>query len=50
MANRSILVAIATVWATLSAAKEQPLNLDLRAEIYESGLVHQEIMALKQVS
>jgi hypothetical protein len=50
MAHRNIIIAIAAIGGVLSRAKEVPVNRDLRAQIYESGLVHEQIMELKQVS
>ncbi len=50
MASLRIMVAITAMLGTLSSAKELPVNMKLKAELYESGLVHERIMALKHVS
>jgi hypothetical protein len=39
-----------TALAALAAAKELPVNMKLKAEMYDAGFVHEQIMALKHVS
>lgn len=48
-------VAAATAVAVCSltgmvSAKELPVNMKLKAELYDSGIRHEQIMALKNVS
>ncbi len=50
MASLRIIVAVTAMLGTLSSAKELPVNMELKAELYESGLVHEKIMAMKHVS
>jgi hypothetical protein len=49
MGNFRIAVAATAALATFSSAKELSVNMELKAEIYDSGLVHEQIMALKHV-
>jgi hypothetical protein len=34
----------------IASAKELPVNMKLKAEMYENGVVHEHIMATKHVS
>ncbi|KAK0702457.1 hypothetical protein B0T21DRAFT_342514 [Apiosordaria backusii] len=40
-------LAVTAVFAAIAAAKELPVNLELKAELYDSGVRHEQIMALK---
>jgi hypothetical protein len=57
VANQTVtmvtLTTVASIVAALAAlvlAKELPVNMNLKAEMYEAGFVHEQIMALKHVS
>lgn len=43
-------LAVMAIFAAIAAAKELPVNLELKAELYDSGIRHEQIMALKNVS
>lgn len=49
MAGVKSLVAVAAVLGAVASAKEMPVNMTLKAELYEGGLVHEQIMAVKHV-
>jgi hypothetical protein len=49
MAPLSIATLVAGL-AILSSAKELVVDMNLKAELYDSGLVHERIMATKEVS
>ena len=46
---RSITVGIFAALAGLSTAKEMVINAEVHAELFESGVRHAEILALKNV-
>jgi hypothetical protein len=57
VANQTVtmvtLTTVASIVAALAAlvlAKELPVNMNLKVEMYEAGFVHEQIMALKHVS
>ena len=50
MATLNNMVAIMAALVTLTPAKELPVNMKLKAEMYETGVVHERIMATKHVS
>jgi hypothetical protein len=50
MATVKSLVAVAAVLGVMASAKEMPVNMKLKADMYEGGLVHEQIMAVKHVS
>lgn len=47
MLTPRVFVAVAAALGSLAAAKELPVNLELKAELYDSGVRHEQIMALK---
>ncbi|KAK4151660.1 hypothetical protein C8A00DRAFT_35702 [Chaetomidium leptoderma] len=47
MAKLSVIVAFAAALGRWALAKELPVNMALKAEIYEGGFVHEQIMATK---
>lgn len=49
MAGVKNLAALATMLVAMALAKEMPVNMTLKAELYEGGLVHEQIMAVKHV-
>ena len=43
------LAAAVAVLASTSLAKEMAVNMELKAELYDSGVRHEQIMAMKYV-
>jgi hypothetical protein len=43
------VVVIVAILGTLALAKELPVNMRLKAELYDTGLAHEKIMTLKNV-
>lgn len=45
----SITVGVIAAMAALTSAKEMAINAEVHAELFESGVRHAEILALKNV-
>ncbi|KAK0625114.1 hypothetical protein B0T17DRAFT_558289 [Bombardia bombarda] len=48
MKSPTAVVAIVTALAALASAREMEVNMELKAELYDSGLRHEQIMSLKE--
>lgn len=49
MVNTKTVVAIVAAVVPLVCTKEMPVDMQLQAELYDSGVRHGEIIALKEV-
>jgi hypothetical protein len=49
MVVRNAAVALVAALGVVVSAKEVPVNMQLKAELYDSGVVHERIMTLKHV-
>ena len=50
MLTPKTLLAITAAFGTLSSAKELPVDMERKAAIFDNGIRHEQIMALKNVS
>ncbi len=50
MKNRAAIAALVAALSAITSAKELPVDLVLKAQLYDNGVRHEQIMQLKNVT